>query len=285
MKKVFSIVIIVLLSIMALRAEEIKLSELLAAPYPKGAGVAVSPSHLHYNVAPGESKTMKITINNDTERSYQFKVTLQDFDMDKNGKSAFIPAGQGKYSLSKNLSITPAFVDIKPGKKREISVNVAVSEDDPTANKAAWCIIMIEQVAEKKSLDAPKGKSIALGIVPTYAFGVYVYQNPPNVEIYGVDIVDFKTGLYRGTKKIIQLDAENKGDGIAYCSTYIELVNFSTGKSRKLPVKSFTVIPGLKREFKFVIPEDLEPGNYNAIGVVDYGSDKELLTAEMEFKL
>jgi len=266
-------------------ATEVKLSDILTTPYAKGAGVAVSPSHLHFAVAPGESKTLKITINNDTERNYQFKVTLQDFNMDKNGKTAFVRSGEGQFSLSKNLSVAPSFVDMKPGEKKEISVNVAIPEDDPTANKAAWSVLMIEQVAEKKSLDAPKGKAIALGIVPAYAFGVYVYQNPPNVEIYGVDIVDFKTGIYKETKKIIQLDAENKGDGIAYCSTYIELVNFTTGKSRKLPVKAFTIIPGLKREFKFVIPEDLEPGSYNAIGVVDYGSDKELLTAEMEFKL
>lgn len=284
MKKILLVLIASVIGLY-LNAEEIKLSELFKAPYPKGAGVAVSPSHLHYAVAPGESKTLKVTINNDTEREYQFKVSLQDFNMDKNGKSAFVPAGQGEFSLSKNLSIAPSFVSMKAGEKKELSVNVSIPEDDPRANKAAWCIMMIEQVAEKKSLEKPKGKNIALGIVPTYAFGVYVYQNPPNVEIYGVEIVDFKTGLYNNSKKIIQLDAENKGDGIAYCSTYIELVNFSTGKSRKLPVKAFTIIPGLKREFKFVIPEDLEPGNYNAIGVVDYGSDQELLTAEMEFKL
>ena len=284
MKKHF---ILILLSVCSnfVFANEIKLSEIFKPDKPAGAGVAVSPSQLHYNVEPGGNKTMKITINNDTERNYQFKVNVNDFDMDKNGQASFLPAGKGAYSLSKNISIAPSFIDMKPGDKKEISVNVGIKIDDPSANKAAWCIIMIEQVVEKTSLKKPQNESMAFGVTATYAFGIFAYQNPPNVEAYGVEVVDFKEESTLNDTKIIQLDAENKGDGIAYCRAYIELVNYKSGTSRKLAVKNFTITPGLRREFKFAIPDDMEPGIYNAIGVVDYGSSKELLTAEMDIKL
>ena len=279
--------LVILLSVCAnlVFAKEIKLSDIFQPDKPAGAGVAVSPSHLHYNVEPGGDKTMKITINNDTERSYQFKVNLFDFDMDKTGQPTFLPPGEGEYSLSKYMSIAPSFIEMNPGDKKVFSVNVAIAIDDPSSNKSAWCIIMIEEVVEKTTLTKSKKDAMAFGITATHAFGIFAYQNPPNVEAHGVEVVDFKAESALNGTKMIQLDAENKGDGTAYCRGYVELVNFKSGTSRKLAVKNFTITPGLRREFKFEIPVDMEPGIYNAIGVVDYGSSKELLTAEMQIKL
>jgi hypothetical protein len=33
-----------------------------------------------------------------------------------------------------------------------------------------------------------------------------------------------------------------------------------------------------------VLPPELIAGNYTAVGIVDYGSDEEILTAELEFQ-
>jgi hypothetical protein len=121
-------------------------------------------------------------------------------------------------------------------------------------------------------------------VYPTFAFGIFLYQNPPNVAVNDVEIVNFKTVRRDDGKDIIQLDATNNGDGISYCTTYIEVVNMETGESIKLPKKNFTIVPGLRREFKFVLPDDFPSGSYNAIGVIDYGSNEEILTAELGFK-
>lgn len=250
-----------------------------------GAGVAVSPTHLDYGVAPGEQKSRKITINNDTDAPNSFRIRVQDFEMDQNGGSVFKEAGTGSNSLSKFLSVSPSFVELKPGEKKDIVVNVKVPFEDPFANKASWCVIMVEQAAPKKQLDpsSENGKTIALGVIPTFAFGVWVYQNPPNADINAVEIMDFKV-YPRGDKNFIQLDAENRGDGIAMCRTRVELINNDNGESVKLPMKNFTIVPGLRRQFKFVLPPELSAGNYTAVGIVDYGSDEEILTAELEFQ-
>lgn len=251
----------------------------------KGAGVAVSPTHLHFKVAPGEQKSRKITINNDTDAPNSFRVRVQDFEMQGSGSSTFKEAGSGSHSLSKYLTVTPSFVELRPGEKKDIVINVNVPFDDSEAKKASWCVIMIEQAAPKKQLDPgnANNNSISLGVVPTFAFGVWVYQNPPNVDINAVEVVDFKV-YPRGDKNFIQLDAENRGDGIASCRTRVELINNTNGESVKLPLKNFTIVPGLKRQFKFVLPPDLAAGNYTAIGIVDYGSEEEILTAELEFQ-
>ncbi len=258
---------------------------LLSQDKKPGAGVAVSPTHLNYRVAPGEQKSRKITINNDTDQPNSFRIKVQDFEMNSSGSSVFHKAGEGARSLSKFLSVTPSFVELRPGEKKDIVINVNVPFDHPQANQAAWCVIMVEQAAPKKQLDpgSSANNTVALGVIPTFAFGVWVYQNPPNVDINGVEIMDFKV-YPRGDRNFIQLDAENKGDGIAMCRTRVELINNNTGESTKLPLKNFTIIPGLRREFKLVLPDDLSVGNYTAVGIVDYGSDEEILTAEIEFQ-
>lgn len=283
MKQVLSAALSILfISSLASNEPVVHLSDVFNAP--DGAGVAVSPSHIHLSVAPGESKTTKVTINNDTDRPNTFSVNLQDFDMDLNGRSIFLPRGTGNNSLSRYISVTPSFVELAPGEKKDISVTVSIPAGDASANRASWAILMVEQAVEKKKLDQGEtSNQVSFGIYPTFAFGVFIYQNPPDAEVNAVEITDFRI-VSRPDKNFIQLNVENKGDGISSCQTRIELVNTATGDSKKLPLKNFTIVPGLTREFKFVLPPDLPEGIYNAIGVVDYGSEEEILTAELEFE-
>jgi len=252
--------------------------------FQTGAGVAVSPAHMHFNAEPGSEESQTLTINNDTEKEQTFTITMQDFNMNKAGKTAFVKAGTGEFGLSKFVSFSPSFVKLKPGEKKEVKVTVSLPNSE-AARKAAWCVIMVEQARPKTKLDpADKGSdAVALGVYPTFAFGIFLYQNPPNVAVNQVEIVDFKTVRRTDGKDIIQLDATNNGDGISYCTTYIEIVDLKTGESVKLPQKNFTIVPGLRREFKFVLPKGFPEGEYNAIGVIDYGSKEEILTAELEF--
>lgn len=274
------------ISITAFSGEEVRLSDVSnKLEEQSGAGVAVSPSHVHFTVTPGSSQTAKVTINNDTDRPGKFKISFNDFNMDGYGKSAFIPAGEGDHSLSKWANVSPSFVELKPGEKKEIIVTLSIPEDSPGANKAAWSVMLIEQAEARETIDPGSGdEKIAFGIIPTFAFGIFLYQNPPTVEINKVDIVDFKLNQEE-EKNFLRIDIENVGDGITYCTAYVELTNLKTGDSQKLLVKKFTIVPGLTREFNFPLPEDLPSGDYSAVSVLDFGSSEELQAAELEFKL
>ena len=244
-------------------------------------GISVSPAHFHLNIKPGQSKTYKIKINNDTDSKNEFKVNIYDFNMNGKGKSAFLPAETGEYSLSKWLNISPTFFEVKAGEIKEVSFTVTIP-DDETGNKAAWSIIMIEQAEPRKELEpAKKGSgTVALGVVPTFAFGVFIYQNPPSVKVKNVEMIDFKMNT-SNDKNIIYLEAENKGDGIAYCTSYIDMINNETGAQVRLTVKKFTIVPGLIRDFIFQLPAMI-PGDYTAIGVLDYEGSEEIQAAKMQ---
>lgn len=249
----------------------------------QASGVSVSPAHFHLNLKQGQSKVYSITINNDTPSSKSFGLKMLDFNMNGKGKSQFLEAGEGKYSLSKWVSISPTFVELKPHEKRKIDFTVTVPNSESGA-KAAWSIIMIEQQEARTSL-SPDNKTegtVALGVIPTFAFGVFVYQNPPNVALNEVEFIDF---VYNETSKKISIIAENKGDGISYCTSYIDLTNLKTGEQQRLKVKKFTILPDLVRDFIFQIPSDVEPGDYIAVGVLDFENSEEIQAAKMEFKI
>ncbi|MFT4754056.1 MAG: hypothetical protein ACI85Q_001612, partial [Salibacteraceae bacterium] len=247
-------------------------------------GISVSPAHFHLNIKPGQSKSYKIKINNDTESKKEFKVNMYDFNMNGKGKSSFLPAASGEYSLSKWMNVSPTFFEVKPGEKKEISFTVTIPNDE-TGNRAAWSIIMIEQAEPRKELQpAQKGSgTVALGVVPTFAFGVFVYQNPPTVKTENVEMIGFKMDT-KDDKNTIYLEAENKGNGIAYCTSYIDMINNATGAQVRLTVKKFTIVPGLIRDFVFQLPAMI-PGDYTAIGVLDYEGSEEIQAAKMQITI
>jgi hypothetical protein len=252
----------------------------------KTRGISVSPAHFHLNMKPGEVKTYKITIKNDTEKIEKFKVNTFDFNMNGKGKSSFIPPGTGKYSLSKWLNVSPTYFEIAPGEKKEVKFTVTIPTDS-NGNKAAWNIIMIEQEEPRKKLEPPSqsDQTIAMGVIPTFAFGVFVYQNPPNVASNSVEITNFSKVAKNDSINVIEIEAQNTGDGIAYCTSYVDLTNLTTGKQQRLMVKRFTIVPELTRDFTFLLPKELEKGKYLAIGVLDYEGSEEIQAAKMEFEI
>ncbi|MCF6212523.1 MAG: DUF916 domain-containing protein [Flavobacteriaceae bacterium] len=248
-------------------------------------GVSVSPAHFNLSLNPGETKTYKITVNNSTDFKKQFQVNVYDFDMTGRGKSNFLPAGDGKYSLSKWLNISPTFIELSPRQKREVTFTITVPTSD-SGFKSAWSIIMLEEQKPRLKIGNSNrdGNTIALGIVPTFAFGVFVYQNPPNVLTHKIEITNFSFEN-KNENKVIFIEAQNKGDGIAYCTSYIDLTNLETGMQQRLKVKRFTIVPDLIRDFIFQLPDKMPQGKYLAIGVLDYGSAEEIQAAKLEFEI
>lgn len=204
--------------------------------------------------------------------------------MNGKGKSSFLPAGKGKFSLAKWVNISPTFIQLKPFENKKVKITVSIPSDD-TGRKAAWSILMIEQQAPRNNLlnTQRDGNTIALGIVPTFAFGVFAYQNPPNVLVNKVEFTDFQLKDSKNGKALY-IEVQNQGDGIAYCTSYVDLTNLETGEQQRLKVKNFTIVPELVRDFNFNLP-NLPKGKYLAVGVLDYESSEEIQAARMEFEI
>lgn len=247
-------------------------------------GVSVSPSSMHLTIKPGKSVLKEIKVSNDTKKDYIFQVGYNDFEMGTNGKPLSLKPNEGKFGLAKWINVSPSYFELKRGEKIILKVVIDIPEV-PEAYSSLWTIITINQVVERKPLDAgDKPKRMALGIIPSFGFGVYIYQTPPNVKNDSLTIEKFSYTENDGKRKI-SMTVKNEGDGIGYCYSYVELTSLSTGKQQKIQVKKFTILPGYLREFYYNLPDDLPSGKYNALGVVDFGNGRDIIAAETNFKI
>ncbi len=249
-------------------------------------GIAVSPSNIRFRTKPGTTETKYITVTNDTRRHEKFKVSVSDYDMNDKGAVAQLPRGTPfEYGLSKNVSITPSFIELKPGEAKKIAITLTIP-DEPNSYKAAWCLIMVDQTTEKKYITPSNNEkdNVVMGIIPVFGFGVYIFQNPPNVKLNKVEITKFNFN-YDKTDKYVSVNAKNVGDGLGFCKLYIEVNNLNTGYKEKLFVKQFTIFPAKERILDFKLPGSLAKGNYVATAVLDFGSKEEIEAADLEFKV
>ena len=246
-------------------------------------GISVSPSSLRFSIKTGKSESKQIVVRNDTEFERAFQVLLKDYgvnDINRKSINSVVPDDY-KYGLSKWTLITPNNFVLKPFESQKINVLIDIPSGEDNAH-ALWNMIVIEEVKERQKLDVPNNASaIGLGIVPTVGFGVYVYQNPPNLPIAEVSLISLKK--LEEEKKIV-FRVKNEGQAIGFSNYYMDILNVATGQKIKIPAKQITVLPTAVRELTINL-EDLPNGSYNALLVIDYGGKDFLETTEFDFIL
>jgi hypothetical protein len=247
-------------------------------------GVAVAPSTMRFHCKPGKTQKMNLTLTNDTYQKNSFKLTFSDVTMNGQGKISPVPTGQyEKFGLSKYVSASSNFVELMPGEQKKVEIIVTLP-DEPNAYFPYWGLLMVDEVKERDFIvpDMAGQDGMGMGVIPTYGFGIYIYQNPPNVSTSKVEIDDYNFNADDETS-YVYLKVKNVGDGIGTCKAYIDLNNFNTGKTERLQIKTFNVMPGASREMNIQFPGKLPSGHYSAMLVLDFGSDEELEAAEIEF--
>lgn len=245
-------------------------------------GVAVAPSSMRFEADYGKRTIKYLTITNDTKKVNSFRIMFEDVEMDDYGVISTISSGNSDFGLKKWISASPNYVTLLPGEKAKIEMIVNIP-NDVEAKRAAWCMAIVDLATERTEISPNSGdpNSMSMGVIPSFGFQVYIYQNPPDLKVNEVEILDF-TFSYDDENKYIHLLAENLGNGIARAKSYVELNELNTGFYEKLDLQIFNILPGRKREFDFKLSGKMPPGRYSLMGVLDFGSDDELKAASKE---
>lgn len=272
--------LIVLLTVTAGRTQETDFEPLKDTV---AKGVSVSPAYMRFDSKVGTSQSKILKINNDTEVTRTFKISSSNYlaeDINREASNS-TPPEDYKYGLTKWLYITPSVVTLKPGEKASINLLMDIPAGEENEH-AAWSMITVDEVTERQKLDIPNAdQNVGLGILPSMGFGIFIYQNPPGLKNNFVEMTGYKID---NSHKNISMRAVNKGNGIAFSTYYVELLNMATGETFKIPAQTATILPGATREFKIELPA-LPSGSYNALGVLDFGSREYVETAELDFAI
>ena len=192
--------------------------------------------------------------------------------------------GGSKFGLSRWVVASPSFFELAPSSAQNVAISIEVPSGD-TNSHAAWTILMIDQITERQNFAENGGENtIAMGIIPSFVFGVYLYQNPPNVKGNKVEISSF-TMSKNDSLNHINVGIRNKGDCIGFCKLQVELTSIEDGKDIKLPLRKFTILPNAVRNFSIQLPKDLPKKKYSAVALLDYGSQEVIDGAELEIKI
>ena len=248
--------------------------------------VSVSPSRLYFKEPPGGYKSQKIYVTNNGKKSETFQVLFHDFRSEGNkGKTQVVKDGEYEHGCSKWLSASPAFFDLAPGQTQEVDILMQVP-NTPEANNSRWAVALVK-LSKENTGPQDKGNNVTgMQIIQTFQFLIHIFQTPPSVTFKQADIVSFKDiTTPQDESKVLQIEVENTGDAIIDCAPYLDVVNMNTGESRRIKGKGFTVLPGGKRQVRFMLPKGLPKGKYNILGVVDYGSDSDLAGAELNIDI
>lgn len=247
----------------------------------KGYGVAIAPSSIRFRTNTGSIEKKYLTITNDTYKQNNFQITFSDVDMDNSGKvSQMTKNMKSEYGLSSWVTASPNFVELKPGEKKKVEIILNVPKSDE-ALRAGWCIAMIDEIKERKKIQPTEENGFSMGIIPSFGFAVYIYQNPPNLGVSDVEIKDFSF-TYDEESKFVHLLVKNLGKGISKSKAYVELTELKTGYNEKLDLKVFNILPGREREFDFKLPGSMPKGHYSIMGVLDFGNEEEIKAASKE---
>ncbi len=244
---------------------------------------AVSPSRVYFNAEPGQAQTRRITVTNTSDTPQSFTVSFADFGSPgTEGKTELMEPGESVHSASNWLSASPSLIELNTGESRDVDIILQVP-DSPEAARVVWSTVLVRLARERTVPPGLGEDALGFGIMHTFQFVIHVFQTPPSVTYRNARILGFEdAGKVESGKRQVKLHVENTGDAIIDVAAYLELTNMRTGESRRERARAFTTLPGHSRIMYFTLPEDLSPGNYSILGVVDYGDRDAVIAAELD---
>ena len=76
-------------------------------------GIGVSPTKLYYELQPGETKTVKVTVTNKSPQPHTFEATFADWERDSIGNKLYYAASSRPNSCSNWVVAIPSLFELK----------------------------------------------------------------------------------------------------------------------------------------------------------------------------
>ncbi|MFW5726002.1 MAG: hypothetical protein ACOCX0_06105, partial [Bacteroidota bacterium] len=175
--------------------------------------------------------------------------------------------------------------ELQPGESRDVDIILTVP-NTPESARVVWSTALIKLARERTQAPDLGSDAMGFGIMHTFQFVVHVFQTPRSVTYRNARILLFEdAGINEEGKRQIKIHVENTGDAIIDIVAYLELSNMTTGENQREKARAFTTLPDHSRVIYFDLPDDLAPGNYSVLGVVDYGDRDAVIAAELEIQV
>jgi hypothetical protein len=240
--------------------------------FAHAADIGISPPRLELIVEPGETVTESIMLLTDAIQEQQMQVIVEDFTLDPKGDVATLPPGSLEFSASNWLQ--PELTDfvIAGGEGQEFRISVTAPNDASLEGTYHGMVFF--------TVVPPPTETSGIGVVTTARIGLAVYVTIASSEQGGSELVDF----FQEDDGSLTFAVANMGNTVMRLAGRIELRNEAGETKYVLEVPDVPVLRDSEREVTMELPEDIEPGFYTALALVE-DSRSGLLVGDLAFEV
>jgi len=230
---------------------------------PAQASITVKPMNIYFNTNPGETTTKAIRVENGGTQPTEVTVRLIDWWRTPEGGLQFSAPGSRERSCAEWLIYSPDNLQIPPGESRDITVEISVPENVESDYWASFLVQESSAIGEEEQ--------VTTRISVNYVAKIF-YQSPDtqdksaeisNIKMIGKDPLAF------------ELELKNPSSSYLRITGKLEVRDLQGETVKSIEVDEFGLLPGAKRILTLKPSEtsSLDPGQYYAIAVIDFGAD------------
>jgi hypothetical protein len=259
----------------------------VAAQQNGGSGLSISPTRSEFQIEPGKSDSIKITLKNVSGIDIIAKATINDFESDDaTGEPKILPESNKSTGATIRRFVSGVTdVPLKKDEKKDLVVNI----DVPTEATPGAYYGIIRYTA------VPQGQSTEPGQVAlTASVGTLVLIQVPGdiTEQIQLQNVTAKLGekagtFFRQAPDKVAIQIRNTGNGFSKPFGRIAINNMRGKEVFAYEINSTdpkaNILPASSRTFTDVLKNVSLPGRYTIIANISHGSGGEVLTRKVSF--
>jgi P pilus assembly chaperone PapD len=252
-------------------------ARLVLLPGQLGAQLSVAQLDLVMRTDRPADRVSIIPLRNDTDRSVQAVVRLEDWDRSDDGTNRWYPQGTRPGSCGSALSVFPLAVTLEPGTSQAIRVSF---DSASTATTECWAAVVVESAPSSAAVRAP-------GVTYILRTAVKIYVEPPGLTADGeISAFTEREEPFHGDSTVnparqLELAFSNTGSRHVTARGVLEFRRADNSVAAKVAVPPMYALPGARRVARINAPA-LEPGRYIALLLLDYGGT-ELAAAQVDY--
>lgn len=220
------------------------------------ADLGISPPRLELTLSPGETVTETITLLTNANSDQQIAVSVGDWTLSYSGELIFLPAGSLPYSASAWLLPESSELVLSGRGSYPFRLSLTLPEDAPAGTHHAMVFFTVTP---------PEAAGSGLAVVTTTRIGLTVYLTVAGSERAGSELVD----LYANGRESVTLVVANTGNTVMRLGGRLELRDEQGATRHTVPIPDLPVLRESERELTLALPEDMAPGFYTVLALIE----------------
>lgn len=227
---------------------------LTVASIAQAADIGISPTRVELVGQPGETVIATVTVLTSASSEQQIASELSDWAMDLAGNLAFFAPGTLPHSASSWLELVDSNFSLAPGGVRELRLAVTIPKNaEGTFHSMVFFTVV-----------PPPTEAQGVGVITTTRVGLAVYVTVAGTEQHGAELID----VYQADDRSLVVVLANTGNTVMRLSGAIELRDESGQVAYRIEVPDVPVLRDSERELTLALPDDMAPGFYVALALI-----------------